>query len=137
MHRFIAVPSKSPGGLDASLEAHFGHCEVYTLVHVENGEVTKIEVVSNPPHQAGGCLAPVHELARNGVNTLIVGGMGQRPLAGCSHMGIDVYFSDGAGTVGQAIDAILASRLRRFSHENACSDGCGNHRIDPAPFSNR
>ena len=36
MNRVIAIPSQSPGGLDAGLGAHFGHCDLYTLVTVEN-----------------------------------------------------------------------------------------------------
>ena len=31
----IAVPSQQPGGMDAALGAHFGHCDMYTLVSVE------------------------------------------------------------------------------------------------------
>ena len=33
----IAVPSERPGGLDSPLGAHFGHCDLYTLVSVEQG----------------------------------------------------------------------------------------------------
>ena len=39
MDTLIAVPSDQPGGLDARVGAHFGHCEVYTLAKIDNGEV--------------------------------------------------------------------------------------------------
>ena len=35
----IAVPSLGSGGLDGQRSQHFGHCEAFTLVDVENGEI--------------------------------------------------------------------------------------------------
>lgn len=37
----IAIPSVLPGGLEAQVGAHFGHCDCYTLVDVEDGAVVK------------------------------------------------------------------------------------------------
>jgi len=34
----IAVPSAGKGGLDGHRSEHFGHCDAFTLVDVENGE---------------------------------------------------------------------------------------------------
>lgn len=127
MSKLIAVPSENPGGLDATLGAHFGHCDLYTLVQVENGEVAEVKIIPNVPHEQGGCMAPVQHLAQNGVNQLIAGGMGVRPLMGFNQMGIDVYFGNGAKTVGQAVQAMLAGQLKQFSQENTCGGGCNGH----------
>lgn len=116
----IAIPSAMPGGLEAGIGQHFGHCDVYTLVDVENGAVAKVATLANVPHQQGGCMAPVNHLAGNGVDLLIAGGMGMRPLMGFQQVGIQVYASDGAATVGEAVDALLAGRLRRFGPEQTC-----------------
>jgi len=107
----IAIPSQTPGGLDAGLGAHFGHCDLYTVVTVENGTIEKVEVIPNVPHQQGGCMAPVQHLAGNGVNQLIAGGMGLRPLMGFNQVGIEVYFGGEARTVGEAVQAMLAGQL--------------------------
>ena len=32
MNALLAIPSMAPGGLDASVSAHFGHCDAFTLV---------------------------------------------------------------------------------------------------------
>ncbi|MEJ2641368.1 MAG: NifB/NifX family molybdenum-iron cluster-binding protein [Desulfosarcinaceae bacterium] len=72
----IAIPSTNPGGQQAPLGAHFGHCDLYTLVQIEDNAVKKIEVIPNVPHQQGGCMAPVQYLAEKGVKILIAGGMG-------------------------------------------------------------
>jgi predicted Fe-Mo cluster-binding NifX family protein len=134
MNTLIAVPSEQPGGLDAAVGAHFGHCELYTLVAVENNEVKTIRIIPNLPHEQGGCMAPVNYLAQQGVNALIAGGMGLRPLMGFNQVGIDVYHSGGNSTVKDAVSAILENKLARFSQQHTCGGGgdqhthsCGNH----------
>jgi predicted Fe-Mo cluster-binding NifX family protein len=123
MNTLIAIPSARPGGLEAPLGEHFGHCELYTLVSVENGQVAKVQVLPNVPHQQGGCMAPVNYLAQQGVKKLIAGGMGLRPLMGFNQVGIEVYHGGGAQTVGQAVNAILEGKLPQFSQEHTCGGG--------------
>ena len=55
MKTIIAIPSTNPGGMEAPLGAHFGHCDLYTLITVENGETTQVDVVPNVPHQHARC----------------------------------------------------------------------------------
>lgn len=123
MSNVIAIPSENPGGLDAGLGAHFGHCDLYTLVNVENGEVAEIKVIPNVPHQQGGCMAPVQHLADNGVTQLIAGGMGMRPLMGFNQVGIEVYYGAGANSVGEAVQSMLEGKLPEFKQENTCGGG--------------
>ncbi|MEW6265257.1 MAG: NifB/NifX family molybdenum-iron cluster-binding protein [Thermodesulfobacteriota bacterium] len=120
MNSVVALPSEVPGGLEAGLGAHFGHCEIYTLVTVEDGRITKVTTLPGVPHQQGGCLAPVQYLAQNGVKILISGGMGMRPLLGFNQMGIDVYYGAGVATVKEALAALLEGRLPQFSQEYTC-----------------
>jgi predicted Fe-Mo cluster-binding NifX family protein len=123
METLIAVPSEHPGGLDARLGAHFGHCDLYTLVAVKDAAVKTVSVVPNVPHQQGGCMAPVNYLAGHGVKKLIAGGMGLRPLMGFNQVGIEVYHGGSAPTVGMAIEAIIAGKLPQFSQEHTCGGG--------------
>ena len=119
----IAVPSDHPGGLDAGIGAHFGHCDLYTLVTEENGTITKVEVIPNVPHVQGGCLAPVQYLAGNGVNCLIAGGMGFRPLMGFNQVGIKVFYGANAGSVGEAVKDAIDGKLVEFRQEHTCGGG--------------
>ena len=119
----IGIPSMQPGGLDAPFGAHFGHCDLYTLVDAENGEIKEVRTLANVPHQQGGCLAPVQHLADNGVNVLLASGMGMRPLMGFNQAGIDVYFAANAPTVGVAVKAFLAGHLQKFSQDLTCGGG--------------
>ena len=127
MEKIIAIPSENPGGLDAGVGAHFGHCDLYTLVQIVDGEMTGVKVIPNVPHEQGGCLAPVQHLANNGVTQMIAGGMGLRPLMGFNQVGIEVYFGGEAHTVGQAVQAMLEGKLAEFKQENTCGGGGGCH----------
>jgi predicted Fe-Mo cluster-binding NifX family protein len=121
----VAVPSSYPGGLEAALEAHFGHCDVYTLVKIVEGKVLEVATLPNVPHRQGGCMAPVNHLAQHGVKILIASGMGMRPLMGFNQVGIDVLYGNGAQTVSEAVEALLNGTLPRFTTEFTCGGGGG------------
>ncbi len=121
----IGIPSTHPGGLDAPFGQHFGHCDLYTVVDVEDGAIKDIRTLPSVPHQQGGCLAPVQYLADNGVKVLLAGGMGMRPLMGFNQMGIDVYYSGGAATIGQAVQAFIDGQLQVFTTDQTCGGGGG------------
>lgn len=126
MNTVIAVPSSAPGGLEAPLGAHFGHCDLYTMVSVENQAIASVEVIPNVPHQQGGCMAPVQYLAGRGAKKLIAGGMGLRPLMGFNQVGIEVYFGGDYQTVGEAVSALINGRLPQFSQQHTCGGGGGH-----------
>jgi predicted Fe-Mo cluster-binding NifX family protein len=132
MKAVIAIPSSPPGGLEADIGQHFGHCDMYTLVTVADGQVENVNVIPAIAHEHGGCMAPVQYLAQNGVQGLIAGHMGMRPLMGFAQVGIDVFQGGDARTVGEAVTSLLAGRLPQFGQHHACGggtqeDGCGGH----------
>lgn len=126
----IAVPSEAPGGLNAGFSAHFGHAPAYTLVELADGQARELRVIANQGHEAGGCLGPVTMLKQAGVEALVAGGMGARPLAGFQQNGITVYFGGNAGTVAQAVDFLAQGKALPFSPAQVCGGGegnCGQH----------
>ncbi len=127
MNTVVAVPSTPPGGMDAPLSAHFGHCELYTLLTLEEEQIKEVRVIPNVPHQQGGCMAPVNHLAENGVQVLIAGGMGMRPLMGFQQVGIEVYHCGSARSVGEAVTAWLRGNLPRFGQMHTCGGGDPHH----------
>ncbi len=126
MKAVVAVPSNFPGGLEAEVGAHFGHCDLYTLVSLDQDGVGEVTVVPNVPHQQGGCLAPVQYLASQGVKALVAGGMGLRPLMGFNQVGIEVYFGGGKTNVGEAVKALIQGELPRFTQDFTCGGGGGH-----------
>ena len=119
----IAVPSTQPGGMESPLGAHFGHRDCYTIVDVAEGQITQIGTLPNVPHVQGGCMAPVNHLSQNGVNVLVAGGMGMRPLMGFNQVGIKVYHGGDATSVKEAVQALLAGNLTPFSLNHTCGGG--------------
>lgn len=118
----IAVPSSAPGGLDSKRSGHFGRCDLFTLIDINDGKIVKVSTAENPPHVEQGCLRPVNILAGNKVSKIIVGGIGGRPLQGFESVGISVYFGEGE-TVKDAVNAYLAGKLSQVRIE----DTCGGH----------
>ena len=127
MSYLLAVPSGLPGGLDAPMGMHFGHCDIYTLVEVEGDAITSVTTLKNVPHQQGGCLAPVQHLASHNVTKLLAGGMGMRPLMAFQQVGVEVYYAGQQPTVGSAVKAFLEGKLPPFSTEFTCGGGGHHH----------
>jgi predicted Fe-Mo cluster-binding NifX family protein len=119
----LAVPSEAPGGIDSPRSAHFGHCPCFTVVRLNGGEVAGVEVVENPPHQAGGCLAPIGMLRKMGVRGVVVGGIGKRPLAGMQEAGITVLRApvDQCPRVADAVRMLRDGRIAVMDPAFACT----------------
>jgi predicted Fe-Mo cluster-binding NifX family protein len=122
----IAIPSDLPGGLEAGVSGHFGHCDLYTLVDVQDGRIAQVETLPSLPHEQGGCLRAVDHLARHGVTALIAGGMGYRPLMGFAQAGIQVYLGRDAAHVEAAVLALIRGDLRPFTRDQTCGGGHGH-----------
>ena len=119
----IAIPSTAPGGLDGQRSGHFGHCEVFTFVDVEEGEIRQVTTLPNQGHVQGGCLVPVNFLAQNAVKALIVGGIGMRPLMGFRQVGIDVYHDADRLEIRPVVEDLIAGKLTLIADDQVCGGG--------------
>ena len=117
----LAVPTIGVGGLEAQRSGHFGQCDCFTIVNLNDGEIKEISILDNPPHEEGGCLRPVKLLADQGVNAIIAAGMGGRPLMGFNNAGITVYFDNQHPRVGDAVDLAANGQLAIMSPEQSCN----------------
>ncbi len=106
----IAIPSEGEGGLDGRRSGHFGHCDVFTLVDVEEG----------------GCMVPVQLLASNNVNQLVVGGIGMRPLMGFKQVGIEVYYDAQRPEIRPVVEDMIAGKLPVIADDQVCGGGGGH-----------
>ena len=122
----IAVPSMEAGGLDGQRSGHFGHCDVFTLVDVENGEIKNVSTISNGSHVQGGCMVPVNLLAGHKVKALIVGGIGMRPLMGFRQVGIDVYHDADRPEIRPVVEDLIAGKLPKIEDNQVCGGGGGH-----------
>jgi len=72
MKSVFAIPLEN--GL---LCSHFGHCQQFAIIDVENNIIGSERLITPPPHEPG--LLPGW-LAEMGVTNIIAGGMGQKAL---------------------------------------------------------
>lgn len=121
----IAIPSEGEGGLDGVRAGHFGHCDVFTFVDLENGKITDVSTVPNVSHVQGGCMVPVQLLAGHKVDALIVGGIGMRPLMGFRQVGIAVYHEGETRDIRPVVESMIAGRIPMISEDQVCGGSAG------------
>ncbi len=108
----IAIPVSGK-----TLCSHFGHCEQFALVEVDNlsRQITGMTFVQAPPHQPGLLPRWLHE---RGVTAVIAGGMGPRAQQLLSELGIDTIVGAPEWEPQRLVDDYLAGQLTRG--ENLC-----------------
>lgn len=116
----LAVPSETPGGLDAARSGHFGRSPSFTLIDLVDGEIAAVDVVENAPHRNGGCMSPVLTLGTNMVDAVIVAGIGHRPLLGCLQAGIRVFAGEDRPDVRSVVEAFVEMELSPVGPDATC-----------------
>ena len=121
MNRMFAVPTQNK-----ELCAHFGHCESFAVIEVENNKIVKESYLDPPAHQPGTYPA---FLAEQGVNTIISGGMGVMAQNLFKENNIEVFMGINAENPVKLVEKYLQSELE--SGDNLCDSnhdhGEGHH----------
>lgn len=117
--KLIAIPSVLPGGMNSKRSGHFGMCDVFTLISIQDGQVAGVQIVENTETGDLQCQAPVEMLLTKGVDTLIVNNLGQKPFSLLKAAGVEVLLGRGL-TVKAVVDNYLAGRLEPLTEEYVC-----------------
>jgi predicted Fe-Mo cluster-binding NifX family protein len=89
--------------------AHFGHCEAFALIDTDSeGRIVNENYVTPPPHEPG-LLPP--ELAQEGVNCIIAGGMGSRAQQLFAQQGVRVVTGAQAEYPREVVEQYLKGTL--------------------------
>lgn len=83
MKKKIAIPLEN-----GILCSHFGHCQQFSILDVEDKSIVNEVLVTPPPHEPG--LLPAW-LGERGVTDVIAGGMGQRAITLFNQQSINVF----------------------------------------------
>jgi len=86
------------------VSTHFGRCQAYTLVDIEDGQIVKSTQVANPGHAPGAIPA---FLNGKGANGIVCGGIGARAIGLFEQYGIEII----AG-----IDGTIKSVTEQLKH---------------------
>lgn len=110
----IAIPLT-----DGKLSLHFGHCQEFALVDVDDDtrEVTQSRRLTPPPHEPGLLPKWLHE---KGATVVIAGGMGQRAQMLFAQQNIQVITGADDALPEELVTAYLANTLR--TGKNRCSE---------------
>ncbi len=101
---------------DGQLCLHFGHCQAFAVVEVdENNNIVGTEMLTPPPHQPG-VLPPW--VADQGVSLVIAGGMGGRAINLFNEVGVEVIVGAPPAPPEKLVSDYLAGNLQTGS--NAC-----------------
>lgn len=99
----IAIPTAQ-----GKLAMHFGHCETFTMITVENNSINASEDLKAPSHEPG--LLP-RWLAEKNVNLIIAGGMGQRAQQLFTDQGIKVIVGAPSESSEMLVNLYLENKL--------------------------
>ncbi len=103
------------------VSAHFGKCENFTIVEIENSEVISKEVISTIGNQHGQL--PIF-LLTHGAHTVISGGMGDGAKQNLKSNGIQ-FITGASGSVEDVILSFIEGSLK--SDDSGCSDHGHGH----------
>lgn len=106
----IAIPIA-----EGRLTAHFGHAAQFAILHVEDGGISKKDLLEPPPHEPGVLPRWLGEL---GVNVIIAGGMGQKALSLFGENGIQVVTGAPNLPPEELVQQFLAQSLE--TGDNVC-----------------
>ncbi len=106
----IVVSSDSSRKLDSSVSHHFGRCPYFTVVDLDDNEITDVISVENPyfnGHSPGQVPAFIKELD---ADVMLAGGMGRRAISIFENYGIRCS-TGAAGTVRSAVNNYATGSL--------------------------
>ena len=101
------------------VSAHFGRCPSFTILDIEEGSVTRKEVIDNPGHHPG--FLPQF-LKEKGVECIIAGGMGNKAVGLFNQHGIRQILGV-TGTIDETVSHLLEGTLE--GGESLCKPGAG------------
>ena len=94
---------------EGKLTAHFGHCQDFALLEVEDNQIKSKETLVPPPHEPGVLPKWLHD---QGTNVIIAGGMGARALDLFAQNDIKVIVGASALTPEELVKQYLDNTLQ-------------------------
>ena len=104
-------------GLESTVYDHFGSAPAFIIVDTELKQIFTVDN-SDANHVHGAC-NPVAALGGNGLDALVVGGIGAGAIMKLNALGVKVY-SSGAPTVNENIALLEENRLQELSMNDSC-----------------
>jgi len=117
MKRRIAIPLE--GNV---LSTHFGGCEAFAFVDVENDEIINITILDAPTHEHGSYPRFV---AEQNATDVIAGGMGANAISRFNEANINVFLGAPVDTPVKLVKDFIAGKLEL--NPNFCDHNSHGH----------
>jgi len=119
MNKKIAIPMA--GNL---LSEHFGHCQAFAFVDIEDNVITKVTTKEPPEHQPGTFPRWV---AGNGATDVIAGGMGPMAVNLFNEAGVNVFVGAPMDNATNLVNNFLSGNLKLNANYCNHHEGDGHH----------
>ena len=110
----IGIPT-----LEGKLCAHFGHCETFSFVEVNPETREIISITTGAPEEGISCQS-ANWISAQGVNIVLAGGMGGRPMMAFAENGVQVITGCPELEIKEIVELFLSQTLE--VGENACGN---------------
>ena len=109
----IAIPSKNN-----KLCGHFGHCEYFSLIEINPATKEIINIEKKVPEDGISCQS-ASWIASIGVNIVLAGGIGERPMAIFAQNGVEIIAGCPELEIETIVNQYLHNNLKTV--ENICT----------------
>ena len=126
----LCIPITEDQGLRSPVSAHFGSAPMFMVVNTDTDE-RRVLPNRNLDHQHGNC-RPMASIDGEGIEAMVVGGIGGGALNGLMANGIKVFLAEHP-TVELTLEAFKSGSLQPVAPGHVCPHhhgggrgGCGN-----------
>lgn len=116
----LVFPTNENMGYLSKRGAHFGKAKYYTIITINNQDISDVEVVENEGH-SGACGGAVKNIMSLNPDALIVSGIGASPAKGFFEAGLDVYFDKNSVKVQDSVQLFVEGKLAKLENQGTCS----------------
>jgi predicted Fe-Mo cluster-binding NifX family protein len=114
----LCIPVTEDKGLQSPVSGHFGSAPLFAIVNPDMGVCRTIS--NRDSHHSHGACQPLASLAGEGVDAVVVGGIGAGALSKLQAAGISVFLSE-QPTVEAVVAAFKTGTLQLATPEGACA----------------
>jgi predicted Fe-Mo cluster-binding NifX family protein len=113
----IAIPCVGRANLQAQVSHHFGCCDSYVVVTVEEARIKSVESIRNGKHSR--CIESVKALAQHSIGLTLVETIGVGGWETARKLGIEVRCGI-TGRVAEAVDSYLKGETLTMREDAFC-----------------
>jgi len=114
----VCIPTMGDSCMEEAICQHFGRAPTFTVLDLEAGT---IKVLPNVSEHMGGRGLPTEAIFAEGVQVMIVGGLGPKAVQFFAEQNVEVFVG-ATGTVKDAIEDWREGFLVKASSDNACKE---------------